>query len=185
MRYRSGMSLFIIAVAASAATYFPPTTPDAARAVAKRFAEDRFGGDVDAFGVVYPADIRLERCEPVMERAVRNDHGLWQSFTGHDCIMTVSLGAYPDYKVQGFFHYDGLEWSYYGPVHPPLVVQPETFDKYRKGSTQTAKPGATLYNGRAGIGDMPDPYDRVLRGFDVFLEPAEQPYRADIYSTEK
>lgn len=179
----SAMSLFAIALLSSAVSYLAPSSDDASRAVAQRIADERLGGDVTAFGGAYPADVRLERCIGDDARAVQTTHGIWQVFSGYACVMMVSFEDNPDYKVEGFFHYDGLGWSYYGPLRPSLIVEPETFDQYRKGSTRTAKPGSILYN--RGSGEMKNPYEQILSGGSAFLEPAGQPYHADIYSIEE
>lgn len=175
--------LLILAIAAGAVSYYPPSSDEATRAIATRIAMERYGDDATAFGGAYPANVRLECCESVAERAVRTPHGLWRSFSGYACVLTVALEDSPDAIVEGFFHFDGVDWAYYGPLRPSLVIEPETFDQYRKGSTQTAKTGSILYAGKAG-GDLQNPYDRILQGSDAFLEPAEQPYHADIYSSD-
>lgn len=179
------MLSLLFAIAAGGVNYYPPTSDDATRAVARHIADFRYNDTADAFGGNYPVDIQLERCDADDARAVRNEHGIWQVFSGYACVMTVSFADEPAYKVEGFYHFDGIDWAYYGPIRPPLVVEPDSFERYRKGSTQTAKPGSILYSGHAGDSLMANPYDRVLRGSDAFIEPAEQPYRADIYSTDQ
>ena len=177
------MGIFAAAFLFSAVAYPPPSSDDASRAVAQRIADERYGGDLTALGGAFPADVRLERCEGDDARAVQTDNGMWQIFSGYACVMLVSFEDNPDYKVEGFFHYSGLGWSYYGQLRPSDIVEPETFDKYRKGSTRTAKPGSILYN--RGSGQMQDPYARILNWSDAFIEPADQPYHADIYSTDE
>lgn len=176
------MSFLALAILVGAVHYPPPSSNDASRAIAQRIADERNNGDVTALGGHYPADIRLERCGADDARAVQTDHGIWQVFSGYACVMMVSFEDFPDYKVEGFFHYNGLDWAYYGPLRPSLIVEPESFDRYRKGSTRTAKPGSILYN--RGSGATPNPYERILEWEGSLLSPAEQPYHADIYSID-
>lgn len=173
------MFLALIAVAASVS---PPSSYEATRAVANRIAAERgmIGDDLIASGQT--ADVRLERCEARTERAVETALGVRRDVDGQTCIMRVSFGDEPDYRVQGFFHHDGLEWAYDGPIRSHMLVEPDRFDKYQKDSVQTAKPGSILYNGRPGGGGVADPYGRVLNGYDWMFEPAEQPYSIDLYS---
>jgi len=178
-----GMSLLTLTILIGAVYYLPPSSEDASRAVARGIADDRHGGDLTALGGQYPADVRLERCEADDARAVQTAHGIWRTFSGYNCVMLVSFEGGPDYKVEGFFHHDGADWSYYGLLRPSLVVETETFDQYRKGSRQTAKTGSILYNG--GSGQARDPYQGILSWSDALLSPAEQPYHADIYSLDE
>jgi len=177
------MTLLALLVLVGGVYYPPPNSYDASRAIAQHIADERYQGDITAFGGVNPADARLESCAPDDARAVQTAHGIWQVFSGYNCIFMVSFESGPDYKIEGFFHYDGDGWYYYGPLRPPLVVESDTFDRYRKGSKRTPKPGSILYNG--GSGQASSRFDGILNWDNALLSPVEQPYHADIYSIEE
>jgi hypothetical protein len=172
------MSLLI---ALAAAAYYPPTVDDAQRAVAARL----FGGvqqaSLEPQKPGFDLSVTLERCTFQESHEVRGGFGVTVLDAGHDCVFSVSRRARPDYRLRGFFHHDGIDWRYYGPVEEPLVAETQSHGVGGGFSGVTPKPGSTLYRGDAG-GDLLDPYRRIFTGYDWFFEPAGQPPHDDIYT---
>ncbi|MEZ5895124.1 MAG: hypothetical protein R3C51_01870 [Parvularculaceae bacterium] len=178
------MFIEALILALEGVSYPPPSDYDAERAVAYRFALDTLGGDVDAYGGVMPAQVTLERCHPVEERPVRDEHGLWHVYSGHSCIMRVFRMDRPEYQVSGFFHYDGGEWRYYGPVREALIVEPTTYEVMLGYGPLTPKDGAITYNGRRSINDKTSIYRDIIGDYELPHKPAPQPPHDDIYSLD-
>lgn len=175
------MLTYLLALAAGA--YSPPSEIDAERAV----AEQLFGGEsrasLDPAKPGYDLSLRIERCAPQVSYEVRGAFGMVVLDYGHECVLTISRRARPDYQVRGFFHYDGYGWRYYGPTGEPLIAETQTYGINGQFSTATAKPGSILYNGGAA-GDVADPYRRILSSYDWLFEPAGQPPHDNIYTDE-
>jgi hypothetical protein len=169
-------------VFALAALSYPPTQQDAERAV---IAELPGGGALsfDPKSPGFDGEVRLERC-------VRNDsYEVATAFSGvafvagHECVLTISRRARPDYTARGFFHHDGIDWRYFGPTGEPLVAETQTHQINGVFSPATAKPGSILYRGGSAA-DIGDPYRRIFSGYEWFYEPADQPPRDTIYTDE-
>lgn len=165
-----------------AAVSYPPTPDDAERAVA---AEIPGGGalSLDPKKPGFDAGVRLDRCVRNDSYEVAAPFGGVVLIAGHECVITISRRARPDYTVRGFFHHDGFGWRYYGPTGEPLVVETQTYGINGEFSTATPKPGSILYRG-GSAGDVADPYRRIFSGYDWFYEPADQPPHDDVYTDE-
>lgn len=174
----------IIAVLAAFASgsYYPPTQIDAERAVAAGLPG---GGalSLDPKNPGYDIGVRLERCVPNDSYEVASPFGGAVLIAGHDCVFTISRRARPDYRARGFFHFDGIDWRYYGPAAEPLVAETQTHGINGQFSEATPKPGSILYRGDRG-GELADPHARILAGHDWLFQPAGQPPRDDIYTDE-
>ncbi len=154
--------VMMMLLAFAAGAYYPPTAEDAERAVAAELPGGSTGN----------VSVRLERCAPQASYEIQGPFGLVLLDAGHECVMTISSRARPDYQARGFFHYDGLGWRYYGPTGEPAVAETQSHGVGGGFSEQTAKPGSVLYSGEAGP-DLVDPYRRIFAGSDWLFEPAE------------
>ncbi len=150
-----------LALLFASGAYYPPTADDAERAVAAEMP----GGGANV-------SVRLERCAPQPSYEVQGPFGLVLLDAGHECVMTISGRARPDYQARGFFHHDGLGWRYYGPTGEPLAAETQSYGVGGGFSEQTPKPGSILYSGDAGS-DLVNPYKRILSGYDWLFDPAE------------
>lgn len=171
--------LFAAALLLASAAY-PPTQDDAARAVV---AEMPGGGalSLDPKKPGYDGDVRLERCVRNDSFEVATPFGGVALIAGHECVLTISRRARPDYSLRGFFHHDGLDWRYYGPTGEALVAETQTYGINGAFSTAAPKPGSILYRG-GSASEIADPYRRIFSGYDWFYEPADQPPHDDIYT---
>lgn len=169
-------------IAFASGSYYPPTEIDAERAVAAALPG---GGalSLDPGKPGYDLSLRIVRCVPQESYEVRGSFGAIVLDHGHDCVVTISRRARPDYQARGFFHHDGLDWRYYGPTGEPFVAETQTHGINGQFSQATPKPGSILYRGDAG-GDLADPYARILAGHDWLFQPAGQPPRDDVYTDE-
>ena len=172
--------MWILLQILAAGAYAPPTEFDAVRAVV---AEMPGGGalSLDPKKPGYDGDVRLERCVRNESYEVPTPFGGVALIAGHECVLTISRRARPDYAVRGFFHHDGVDWRYYGPTGEPLVAETTTFGINGTFSTAAPKPGSVLYRG-GSPGAVPDPYRRIFSGYDWLFEPAGQPPHDDIYT---
>ncbi len=170
--------ILAVAFALTAASY-PPPPAEAERAVAAR----HYG---EASRLVHASDfaVRLERCSPQESYEVQGGFGRIVLDAGHECVITISRSARPDYRVRGFFHFDGLDWRYYGPTSEPLVVETTSYGVDGGFSTATPKPGSTLYRGGTP-GEARDPFARIFEGYDWFHEPAAPPPRDINFYTDQ
>lgn len=169
--------ILAIAFTFAAATY-PPTLADAERAVAAR----HYG---EAARVVRDAGfaVRVERCLRQESYEVQGGFGRVVLDAGHECVITISRSARPDYQVRGFFHFDGIDWTYYGPTSEALVAETTSFGINGDFSTATPKPGSILYRG-GSPGEARDPYARIFAGYDWFYVPAAEAPR-DHFHTDQ
>ncbi len=123
------MSILLVLAAASAA-YFPPTADDAARAMSDRL----FGGveqaSLDPHKPGFDLAVRIERCRFNNSFDVRGPGGLTILVAGHECVMSVSRRLGPEYRLQGFFHHDGLSWRYVGPTDEPFIAETTAYDNF-------------------------------------------------------
>ena len=149
-----------LALLFAAGAYYPPSAHDAERAVAAELP----GGSASAVSV------RLQRCAPQASYEIQGPFGLIVLDAGHECVLTISTAARPDYQARGFFHHDGLGWRYYGPTGEPIVAETQSHGVGGGYSEQTPKPGSILYSGDAGP-DLADPYKRILAGHDWLFGP--------------
>jgi hypothetical protein len=163
-----------------ASALYPPTQEDAARAVA---AEMPGGGalSLDPKKPGYDGEVRLERCLRNESYEVAAPFGGVILIAGHECVLTISRRARPDYAVRGFFHHDGIDWRYYGPTGEPFVAETQTYGINGAFSTASPKPGSILYRGGSAA-EIADPYRRIFSGYDWFYEPTDQPPHDDIYT---
>lgn len=157
--------------ALASAVYYPPSLDDAERAVA---AELPGGGALsrDPKKPGYDLSLRIERCVPNGSYEVAAPFGGVVLIAGHECVITISRRALPDYQARGFFNYDGIDWRYYGPTGEPDVAETQSHGINGAFSEQTPKPGSILYSGEAGP-DLVNPYKRILSGYDWLFDPAE------------
>jgi hypothetical protein len=151
-----------------ASAAYPPTQEDAARAVA---AELPGGGSLglDPMQPGHDGGVRLERCVRNESFEVAAPFGGSVLIAGHECVLTISRLARPDYAVRGFFHHDGIDWRYYGPTGESLVAETQTYGVNGAFSTVAPKPGSILYRGGAP-GDVQDPYRRIFSGYDGIFQ---------------
>jgi hypothetical protein len=163
------MLTILLALAVSA---YPPSEEDAQRAVAEQIPGEGAAASLDPGKPGYDLGLRLDRCIPQASYEIRNAFGGIDLVAGHECVMTISRRARPDYQVRGFFHHDGYGWRYYGPTGEPLIAETQTHGINGAFSAVTPKPGAILYRGDA-VGEITDPYDRILSGYDWFRAPGE------------
>lgn len=163
------MLTILLALAAGA---YPPSQEDAERAV----AEQLFGGasraSLDPSKPGFDLSLRVERCTPQESYEVPGPFGAVVLDYGHECVMTISRRARPDYQARGFFHFDGYGWRYYGPTGEPLIAETQTHGINGQFATSTPKPGAILYRGD-NVGEIADPYARILSGYDWFRAPSD------------
>ncbi|HBK93110.1 MAG TPA: hypothetical protein DDZ68_15720 [Parvularcula sp.] len=161
------MILFALAVGS-----YPPSQEDAARAVAEQIPGDGGVASLNPARPGFDLALRLDRCIPQASYEVRNAFGGFDLVAGHECVMTISRRARPDYQVRGFFHHDGYDWRYYGPTGEPLVAETLTHGINGAFSSAKPKPGSILYRGDAA-GEIADPYARILSGYDWFRAPSD------------
>lgn len=171
-----------ILIALASGAYFPPTEIDAERAVAAALPG---GGalSLDPHKPGYDLHLRIDRCTPQESYEVKGAFGAVVLDHGHECVVTISRRARPDYQARGFFHYDGLGWRYYGPTGEPFVAETQTHGINGRFSDVTPKPGSILYRGDAG-GELLDPYRRILSRYDWMNEPEEHAPGIDVYTDE-
>lgn len=165
-----------------ASAAYPPTQEDAARAVV---AELPGGGafSLDPKKPGYDGGVRLERCVRNDSFEVAAPFGGAVLVAGHECVLTISRRARPDYAVRGFFHHDGIDWRYYGPTGESLIAETQTYGINGEFSTAAPKPGSILLRGGAP-GDVQDPYRRIFSGFDPLYQPDDQPRQDNIYTDD-
>jgi hypothetical protein len=164
--------MLTILLALAAGAYSLPSETDAERAVAGQLLGGDLGASLDPSRPGYDLVVRLDRCVPQESYEVRGPFGVRVLDYGHECVMTISRRARPDYQARGFFHHDGYGWRYYGPTGEPLIAETQTHGINGSLSTATPKPGSILYRGDA-IGETADPYARILSGYDWFRAPSE------------
>ncbi len=176
--------LLLLILAAASGAYYPPTSEDAGRAIAAHLVGGVEQASLDPHKPGFDISASIERCTFNESYDVRGPGGFTILVAGHECVITLSRRARPDYRVKGFFHHDGVDWRHYGPTDEALVAETATYAIGGGYSEITPKPGSILYRGD-GVGpDLADPYQRILSGYSGLFEPASEPRQDGLYTEE-
>ena len=168
------MLTFLAIATAGFAAYGPPTNEDAFTAyIAPILLPVRETGDVIReaelhFRPDFPADLNLQHCVRKENHKVNLGDGIVGYFGGYDCIFEVWPHGEPAFRTSGFFHYDGFEWVFYGPVKRSQIPSPEAFDPIRDKGRFDTKPGSLTYDG-----DPRNPVNPSYTPYEDFFEETD------------
>jgi len=141
--------ILLTMVAAGFAAYGPPDNHGAYIAVTNRvLAREEIQGlpvyeQAVATSPMFPSEVTLERCVRRQDKQVKLPNGAEIQLGGYDCIIEIWPNAAPSYRTTGFFHHDGFEWNYYGPVSESNTPSISAFTAEKTYGGFVARPGST------------------------------------------
>ena len=181
-----GMIVSALYLMIGAVAYAPPSNADALEAIKARISGDTPPLNTYRANAEFPDQVRIIRCQAEDSFDVSVSKGFSAELSGQLCLLTIIFPAQPEYQLDGFFHYNGVSWDYYGQIYAHDYTGPNTYAVQGKQGVQTPIEGGILYDGRAGIGDALDPYDKLFSVDDDWVRrPSKQRLRYDFETDER